>query len=488
MNNKKQSTLASLVIAIGLFAGTGVEAAPGDLDPTFGNGGRVIVSGSNYNGIAYFNDSAAIQSDGKIVVGYAKDYSGWKFVIARYNGDGTPDITFDGDGEVVAPFGFDPSDNNGVDIALQADGKILAAKASDYAPVRFVRYNANGSLDSSFGNDGVASVPVGAYGVALTVQSDGRILATADFFLIRLDPNGSVDPTFGGGDGILLLPTWASKSAIQGDGKIVVALAGGSLRRYNPDGTLDPGFGSDGTVLAPLNMYFATISIQPDGKILVSGSYEFGSHTDFALARYNSNGSLDTSFDDDGLVTTAFNSGGVAEVATHVVEASGRILAAGYSRKGTKSDFALARYNPNGSLDTSFSGDGLTSVDFDNSSDIAFGMALDSQSRAVLVGGSDERCAIARFLGNAPVSNTVTIAGRVSTPTGLGLRNAVVSLTDPTGSRRSVTTSSFGMYSFTDIPTGGTFTVSVSSRRYRFAPRTVTAAGNLSDVDFLGLE
>jgi uncharacterized delta-60 repeat protein len=488
MNDKTQNRVTSIVIAICLFAGIAVEAAPGDLDPTFGNVGRLIVNGSNYHGIAYFNDSLVIQSDGKIVVGYAKDYSGWKFVIARYNGDGTEDTTFDGDGEVVAPFGFDPSDNNGVDIALQADGKILAAKASDYAPVRFVRYNPDGSLDVSFGTAGVTSAPAGSYGVSLTVQSDGRILATADFFLIRLDPSGSVDPTFGGGDGILQLPTWASKSAVQGDGKIVVALAGGNLRRYNTDGTPDTDFGSGGTVLAPLGMHFMTISIQPGGKMLVSGSSERSSNTDFALARYNPNGSLDTSFDDDGLVTTAFNNGSVAEVSTHVVEASGRILAAGYSENGKNRDFALARYNPNGSLDTSFSGDGLTSVDFDNYSDIAFGMAIDSQSRAVLVGGSDERCAIARFLGDAPVSNTVIVAGRVSTPAGLGLRNAIVSLTDSAGERRTVTTSSFGLYSFTDIPSGGTFTVSVSSRRYRFAPRTIAAAGNLSDVDFVGME
>lgn len=115
-------------------------------------------------------------------------------------------------------------------------------------------------------------------------------------------------------------------------------------------------------------------------------------------------------------------------------------------------------------------------------------MVFDGRGRAVVVGSSNGMFAIARVIGDTPVSNTVTIAGRVTTPTGLGLRNAVVSLTDSQGFRRTATTSSFGLYSFTDIPAGGSSMISVASRRYRIAPRTVVVEGNLANIDFIGLE
>jgi uncharacterized delta-60 repeat protein len=195
------------------------------------------------------------------------------------------------------------------------------------------------------------------------------------------------------------------KVAVQGDGKIVaVGLAGTStdfaIARYNPDGSLDTSFSGDGK--QTLDLAFGVIAaafgvaIQADGKIVAAGeASDLGA---FALARFNPNGSLDTSFSGDGLQTTEFLFG--ADTANDLaIQANGRIVAVGVASGGaTGQDFALARYNPNGSLDASFSGDGRKRTSF-GAFDVANGGALQGDGRIVAVGAGNGEFALARYLG-----------------------------------------------------------------------------------------
>jgi uncharacterized delta-60 repeat protein len=193
----------------------------------------------------------------------------------------------------------------------------------------------------------------------------------------RTNPGaGALDLTFGG-DGkvttaIGLSHDYASSMAIQADGKIVLAGASknGSyvdfaLARYNADGSLDTSFDGDGKLTTPIgssddDVY--CVAIQADGKIVAAGYSYNGSNNIFALARYNPDGRLDTSFDGDGKLTTPIgsSSGYARSVA---IQADGKIVAAGYAWNGTYDDFAIARYNADGSLDTSFDGDGILTTD-----------------------------------------------------------------------------------------------------------------------------
>jgi uncharacterized delta-60 repeat protein len=190
-------------------------------------------------------------------------------------------------------------------------------------------------------------------------------------------PPGNLDTTFDG-DGLVTTNFAAAAEArglaIQGDGKIVVAGrvdAPGSrdfaLARYNTDGSLDPALDTDGKVTtdfdAGLDFGYA-VAIQADGKIVTAGYADVSGSRDFALARYNPDGSLDTAFDGDGKVTTDF--AGSADVAWGmVIQGDGKIVVAGLADVSGTGDFALARYNPDGSLDTAFEGDGRVTTDVD---------------------------------------------------------------------------------------------------------------------------
>ncbi len=198
--------------------------------------------------------------------------------------------------------------------------------------------------------------------------------------------------------------------ALQGDGKIVAVGAADfgtagrdfALARYNANGSLDPSFSGDGMQTTDFGAYFdsaTAVALQGDGKIVVVG-IDFASG-DFALARYNPNGSLDPSFSGDGKQTTDFVFGGGDQAFDVAIQANGRIVAVGFARGGpTGEDFALARYNTNGSLDASFSGDGRKRTSFsDSASEGANGVALQGDGRIVAVGGGNGEFALARYLG-----------------------------------------------------------------------------------------
>ena len=278
-------------------------AADGDLDPTFGEGGVSTTS----IGIQEEANSIALQSDGKIVLA---GYSGSDFAVVRYNSDGSLDTSFDSDGKLTTDFG---SSDLGNSVIVQNDGKIIVAGQSyngsnnDFA---VVRYNADGSLDATFGTGGKKRTPIGsgsdvAWSVAL--QSDGKIV------LAGYSSNGT------------------------GSDFAVV--------RYNSDGSLDTTFDSDGILTSDLgtNEEARSVVLQSDGKIVAAGYSYNGSNNDFAVVRYKADGSLDATFGTGGYKTTPIGSGD--ELATSVVlQSDGKIVVAGYSNNGSNRDFAVVTY------------------------------------------------------------------------------------------------------------------------------------------------
>jgi uncharacterized delta-60 repeat protein len=351
--------------------------ADGSLDASFGGGDGIVTTPVGLLEDEIF--SVTVQPDGKIVVaGYVSNGSDWDFAVVRYNADGSLDASFGGgDGIVTTPIGS--SFDQGLSVTVQPDGKIVAAgftfgSTSDFA---LVRYNADGSLDESFGGgDGIVTTTVGSEGQGLSVkvQPDGKIVVAGfsftgsdwDFALVRYGADGSLDTSFGGGDGIVTTPvglSFGQSVTVQPNGKIVVAgFSLGStiaLVRYNADGTLDESFGGgDGIVKTPVGSegQGLSVTVQPDGKIVVAGISFTGSDWDFALVRYGADGTLDTSFGGgDGIVTTPV--GLLNDFGQSVtVQPDGKIVVAGYISNGSDWDLAVVRYNADGTLDLTFDG------------------------------------------------------------------------------------------------------------------------------------
>ena len=225
-----------------------------------------------------------------------------------------------------------------------------------------------GSLDTTFNTNGKVTTPIGSgsRAHAIAIQTDGKIVVAGnagngtniDFALARYNKNGSLDTTFDT-DGIVTTPIGSGNNgayaiAIQTDGKIVVAGYAGNgtpyrifaLARYKTDGSLDTTFNTNGKVITPIgsgNNGAYAIAIQTDGKIVVAGYALKGTNFDFALARYNTDGSLDRTFDTDGKVTTPIGSDDDFAHAI-AIQTDGKIVVAGDAYNDTNSDFALARY------------------------------------------------------------------------------------------------------------------------------------------------
>lgn len=387
----------STIVVVVLFAcsATIVHAA-GDLDPLFGSGGKVILDlGAQESGTAM-----VLQPDGKMILGGSTGVP-QDFAMVRLNPNGSLDPTFGSGGVVTINFLGDADAISG--LALQTDGKIIAAgRATPDNTSLFViaiaRFNPNGTLDPTFGSGGkaTATLPDTNFSVAgkVVLDSTGKIIvaggsgntvtAQASCFVARFNPNGTLDPTFGGGIVAKHFGTTAGSEifrgvAVQTDDKIVASGAVGASGshgagdvvtvRYNPNGSLDATFGNGGVVFTDFSGgtdYSSAVRIQPDGKIVSAGS-TIGSSTaafDFAVVRYNPNGSLDPTFGDHGEVTTDFSNADDL-LSGMVLQTNGKIIVLGLTdaarspRGSTIGDFALVRYNPNGSLDPTFGSSGF---------------------------------------------------------------------------------------------------------------------------------
>jgi uncharacterized delta-60 repeat protein len=419
------ATITGTVNAIGFTDDATVDFSAASC---FASNGQTILDITNDD---YVN-SVVIQPDGKIVVGGAS-YTGTDgdFLIMRYNADGTLDTTFDVDGMTTTDFGT--WSNLVGDIALQPDGKIVAVGWSNNGTSRefaVARYNSDGSLDTTFDTDGIAIVDITAANDeanGVVIQPDGKIVVvghtlngTTDFAVARFNADGSLDNTFDT-DGMLTTDLFGSEDRardvdIQSDGKIVVIGQEGltasrdfAVVRYNTDGSLDTSFDTDGKVTT--DFYGSTdqgreLVIQPDGKIVVVGRIINGGQEDFGIARYETNGALDTSFDTDGWTSTDINGEDQGEGLD--IQPDGKLVAIGYSNRDVNGAFTVVRYNSDGSLDTSFDGDGIATVDLASGLDDGEAVVVQPDGKIVAVGHSmntDDDVGLVRFNTDGSVDN-----------------------------------------------------------------------------------
>jgi len=394
----------------------GVLAA-GDLDLSFGTGGSVTTS---FSGIWDVPSDVAVQSDGKIVVGGSAEI-GSDFALSRYNNDGSLDATFGTGGKVTTDFGLG---SQGSGLAIQPNGKIVMVGGANQ-DFGVARYNENGSLDTTFGTGGTVTTDFGGYesASAALIQPDGKIVTVGNINLhvaavVRYNSDGTLDSTFGSGGKVTAnveSNISVADAVLQADGKILVAGEAPSndfgVIRYNSNGTLDTTFGSNGkvttdfgsgnTLTSPFDGYDrgSAILLQPDDKFVVLGTTNyFSNNRDFALARYNSNGTLDTTFGTGGKVTTKFD--GLDSAEDLVLQPDGKIIAVGDGGGA----FASARYNSDGSLDATFGTGGkvITTFPLDpiRPHNYAGAVTLQSDSKIVVAGLAGGQFAVARYISS----------------------------------------------------------------------------------------
>jgi uncharacterized delta-60 repeat protein len=405
--------------ALSLYFGavTAALGAPAELDPTFGTNGLVRID------VEQTGDAAAAvfaQADGKLIVGRTNPTSDSDDLsVVRLNADGTLDASFAIGGRTV----FDVAGfrSRTFSVLTQSDGKVLAGGlitphgwSSSGDRLAVARFLADGRIDTSFGDAGIASVNAACcVGIpsarALVQQGDGKIVAAGTewydswagegylMILTRFDVAGNLDTSFGDNGRVYLDPFPSGYSELhwltqQPDGKLVGAGSVGAgmamaVVRLTADGALDRSFGDDGVVRIPLgpNGAFASaeaVAVQPDGKIVIGGTLRSlcdlddpacADDVDAVLVRLSPEGSLDASFGTGGVVTfDAYGARTVIAPGGLVVEPAGAIVAGGDSGFVADGDSGfvndvrygfVARFTMGGALDTSFGNAGITLID-----------------------------------------------------------------------------------------------------------------------------
>ena len=432
----------------------------------------------------------AVQPDGKAVT--VTSHS-----LIRRNKDGTYDPTFN-------PAPLTGPDPHVLVVELQRDGKMLIV--GSFLAVNgtprpgLARLNADGTFDSTF----VPAIVGRAQYQKIKIQPDGKILVAGNLTtstspydvrwgIIRLNSDGSLDDSFI--TETVDPPNYSINTIeLQQDGKMII---GGLFRsiggqqnsgvaRLNSNGTLDPTFQVGAGVGSSQLSVVDTLAIQADGKVIIGGT--FGSYQGVArnrIARLNTNGTLDTSFvhqlvgqDSDILVREI------------LIQRDGKILVAEsncFDGACSRPPISVVRVNSDGSPDNSWVVDTRYQVE---------GQMVIEPDGNILATGVNRteapwilsRRGLVRYLNPSQAVSITTVSGKVTTPSGLGLRNATVTLTDSFGIRQTATTSSFGIFSFNSVIMGSSYTLSVSSKRYRFSPMTLTITGPLSGIELVGLE
>jgi uncharacterized delta-60 repeat protein len=414
-----------------------------------------------------FAKASAIQSDGKIVVAgyveYEQSTLANTLVLARYNADGSLDAGF-GTGGLVLPAGTTRANA----VAIQGDGKIVTAgfnrTGSGQTVFQVVRFNVNGSLDTSFNGSGIVTQAINAVddeATSIAIQGDGKIVVggmtkPASFYdsaFMRFLSTGALDTAFGsGGIATVAMSTGSdhvSSIALQADGKIVgagsAAVAGGNdafgVLRLMPNGTVDGTFGTGGFTTTSVTSFFSdgfAVAVQADGKIVVGGLTFNGSTDDFAVVRYNANGTLDGTFGTGGKTVT--DMGNHNRIFALQLLGDGKIAVAGEWAGA----FAAGLYTTSGTLDTTFGTGGTVflPVNFNAGADHAWSLSIQGDGKWVLAGDGSGLFAWARILGenggtvtkanpavgiasSANPSNagqavtfTATVSGSAGTPTG----------------------------------------------------------------------
>jgi len=386
-------------------------AQAGTLDSTFGNSGLVIIDVNNSDE-AY---SLAVQPDGKILVAGYTSAGSADFLLLRLNVDGTPDNSFGSGGAVQTDF-FQNTDY-AEEVLQQPDGKIvLAGRARNNTSSGYdfaaARYLPNGTPDSSFGLNGKVSTPVTMsidWGYSSALQPDGKLLisgySSADAILVRYNTDGSLDTSFNG-SGIVYSGISSGGTdegwfvLVQPDGKI---LTGGrtwdsisnysafGIARHHSDGSLDTAFGAGGKVVTNIGSgddiaYDA--ALQPDGKVILAGYAAAwnNSSANAALVRYNTDGSLDNTFGNGGMITFPIGANPYAAMHTITLQPDGKIVVGGKSGPTANMDACLVRLLGNGTIDTTFNGFGIVGLPLDASDDAVFATFLQADGKLLAAG------------------------------------------------------------------------------------------------------
>ncbi|MGH2965969.1 MAG: hypothetical protein ACRDMH_11390 [Solirubrobacterales bacterium] len=347
---------------------------------------------------------------------------------------GALDDSFGGDGTVRTMFA---AHDYAYSVAFDPRGRIVAGGGTYAGDLALARYRRNGTLDHSFSGDGRLSADLRAGGRAVVVDGRGRIVAAAAegtrVVLVRYTPGGNLDGSFGtGGETTTNLECVPASLALDSQGRIVVG--GGchgdfTVARFNADGDPDDSFGPGGIVTTDFGGSDGDFSVAIDSRDrIVAAGDTFGDlGAEFAIARYNRSGHLDSSFGVGGQTTTSFgNPSGNDSAESVAIDSLERIVAAGFTGQGSgDADFALARYNPAGTLNILFGPGGTVTTSFGpNGLDFAHAVAIDSRGRIVAAGGYGQ-FQLARYHPNGTIDRSFSRNGKVRTGSGSGYANAV---------------------------------------------------------------
>lgn len=432
----------ALALTITLIITTSVMATAGTLDPTFGTNGIVV---TDLGGPSDAGVNIVLQPDGRIIMAGSAEldsnFPGYRTpVIVRYDPDGTLDKTFGTDGKVTAVI------RGLARVALQTDGKLVLGGSMN-GGLALARYTSTGRLDNNFGTNGVAIAGQdGNFSLLfgdLAIQADGKIVVVGTeetgghnypCAIARFNGNGTLDEDFrikifddtNFPDSLQLYPRAV---ALQSDGKIImtgdmIAKEGDNdiiLGRITtgPDPWLDPTFGTNGqgTVVTPLPNFthgHGALAIQPDGKIVVAGTMTDSYNPlneNLVVARYNSNGTVDSTWGGSGIVITDL---GKNEVGNDLaIQTDGKIIVAGKRYNGSSSDVLLVRYNSDGTLDTTFGDSGKVISDL-GGSESAAGVAIQSDGKVLATGEKDGDAILARYSMStvAPLTKTAVFKSK----------------------------------------------------------------------------
>ena len=490
----------------------------GTLDASFGTSGKATTD----FGIPAAARTLAVQADGNILVaGVAVVNGGTDFALAHYDSSGTLDTSFGTGGKVTTAFDFPGNFDRVFTVVPQPDGKFVAVGSTvmnPFANFALARFNANGTLDASFGTGGIVTTGFGvsAEATSAAVQADGKIVAAGfanldgahDFALVRYNSNGTLDASFGTGGKVTTAflsqgfsEAQANSVAVQPDGRIVAAgnaMVGGAfdfaLARYNSNGTLDASFGTGGRVttdFAGANDQAESVAVQPDGRIIAAGAAGLFINRgfDFALARYNSNGTLDTSFGTSGKVTTDFAGANdvPSEPSAIALQGDGKIVVVGQTLVGGFSDFALVCFNSNGTLDASFGTGGKVTTNFASADDVPFSVAVQPDGNIVVAGGATINgradFALARYVGGAVLStpdiDTAPASLAFGSITQGSFKDLAVTVRNTGTATLNVTsTALLGPAEYSIVAGGGAFSLAPAATRQVTVRLTPTSLGS----------
>ncbi len=410
-------------------------AGAGDLDITFNGNGKVA---TDIGGMAQAR-SVVIQEDGKIVTaGFVlTNTSGDSNIsILRYDSNGSLDSSFGNAGTAMGTMGISSEARC---VALQSDGKIIAAGQNKILRdgayiyrIVLVRFDQNGTIDTTFGDNGfvVTESETGTQAAAnsIAVYDDDKIAVAGttvdDFMVVRYTSSGLLDTSFGE-NGIVTTNVGGSVDmaygiVLQKDGKLVVSGEGGTCNsrdfivvRYMDDGSLDTSFGANGIVTTDVGSqdFGGVVSLQKDGKIDVAGRSWDGNIYTISLMQYNADGTLDSTFGAGGIVITKLRE--YAEANAIAIQSDGKILLTGGSDDGSNTDFALVRYDKNGIPDKTFgeNGTGIVYTDMGGVTEFAYGIAIQSDGKIVIAGfidnmATDWEVGLARYDGSKPLPSS----------------------------------------------------------------------------------